>query len=141
MMRLFIFKEVEVRLPRKKIEVLFKKLSARESKAGYKGQVNIIFSPDSRLKSLNKRFRKINKSTDVLSFNIDTPDRHDAVFGEIYISVPTAVKQAVSYEASLNEELLRLCCHGLLHLFGYDHVKKQDEIKMKKKEEYYIGSV
>ena len=65
----------------------------------------------------------------------------DGVFGEIYISAETARRQAAEYETSLGDEYLRLVCHGLLHLFGFDHMKKSDEKEMKAREEQYLSLV
>ena len=79
--------------------------------------------------------------TDVLSFNIDEISQEDGIFGEIYISVSAARKQAFSYGATLNEEILRLFCHGMLHLFGYDHMNKKDEKIMKEKENLFLTGV
>ena len=141
MISLSLFKEISVRLPRKKIMQMFELIYSKETKRNWKGEVNLIFSDDNRLLALNKQFRNINKTTDVLSFNIDKPTTDDAVFGEVYISIPQAMRQAESYKASLGEELLRLSCHGFLHLLGYDHMNEPDEHKMKEKEDYHLGMV
>lgn len=140
-MELHIYKESDIRLPRKKIQSLFNTIFDKEAKKKWRGGVNLIFSGDKRLLELNKRFRKINKTTDVLSFNIDAPETDDAIFGEVYISVPQAIRQAESYRATITEELLRLCCHGFLHLLGYDHIKNADAVVMRKKEDIYLRSI
>ncbi|NOY88674.1 MAG: rRNA maturation RNase YbeY [FCB group bacterium] len=138
-MNLEIYKETEIRIPRKKLEKLFGDVAKKELKSDAKGKVNLIFTSDKRIKDLNRQYRKIDKPTDVLSFNIDLPDTEDSIMGEIYISVPFAVKQARSYGENITEEILRLVCHGLLHLCGYDHQKEKDELLMKRLENFYLG--
>jgi len=138
-MRLSIFKETRARLPIKRLEKLFRKLSEEEKKPGWEGQVNLIFAGDEELKELNRKFRKIGRPTDVLAFTIDHPVSRESILGEVYVSVPTASRQAADAGAALDEELVRLSCHGFLHLFGYDHARKRDTEQMKALEDYYVG--
>ena len=92
------------------------------------GILNVVFVNDIYIKSLNKQYRKKDKSTDVLSFSyLNVPDFKDTyLIGEIYISVDTAKKQAEDYGHDLQSELYKLFVHGFLHIFGYDHEKKED---------------
>lgn len=138
-MKLNIFKEVSARVPSKKLQALFKAIVSDEEPGSRTGMVNLVFIDDLRMKQLNRQFRGLAKTTDVLSFNVDQPDSAASVFGEIYISVPTADKQAGAYGGTSSEEYLRLTCHGLLHLFGYDHIKQKDAARMSEREEYYLG--
>ncbi len=138
-MRLNIFKETPVRLPRARLQSMCDDIFSHEASRKWQGQTNLIFTTDAKLKKLNKQFRAKDKPTDVLSFNIDTPLADESVFGEIYISVPTAKRQALSYDAPLSEEILRLACHGFLHLLGFDHHKPSDEKAMKAREDRYLG--
>ncbi len=136
-MRLHLFKETEVRLPRKRLQALFDVLTAAEADHARAG-VNVVFTTDRTLHRLNKQYRKLDRATDVLAFNLDDPDEAGATFGEIYVSVPTARRQATEYGGTLDEELLRLVCHGLLHLFGYDHHRKADAARMREREEHFL---
>ena len=52
------------------------------------------------------------------------------VLGDIYISYDKVISQAKEYNHSIKREICFLAVHGLLHLLGYDHMKKEDEIKM-----------
>lgn len=140
-MKLIVYKETKVRIPQTKLHKIFQLISEEEAEPGSSCTVNLIITTDRKIKDLNKSFRQKDKATDVLSFNIDSPDNPQGTFGEIYISSATAKKQAIEYKAPLAEELLRLFCHGLLHLFGYDHLKKNDELKMKKREDYFLSKV
>ena len=84
--------------------------------AGVSGDVEILIAGNRRLQDLNRRFRKKNKPTDVLSF----PDSSGAG-GDIAISAAIARRNAHRYGHSATHELKILVLHGLLHLAGYDH--------------------
>ena len=102
---------------------------------------SVCLVSDRRIRELNREFRARDCATDVLSFNIDESKDARSVFGEIYVSTMTAKKQAAQYGASISEELLRLVCHGLLHLFGYDHIIKKQAQEMKERENYFLTAV
>lgn len=95
---------------------------------------NIIFVDDSYIHNLNKEYRGIDRPTDVISFALEDDksfiQTDFKVLGDIYISVDTAMKQADEYQHSLKREISFLAIHGLLHLLGYDHMEKEDEVKM-----------
>jgi len=85
-------------------------------------QVSILITNDREIKALNKKYRRKNRATDVLSFTA-----RDAVgplysLGDIVISLETTLRQAKALDINPNQELLRLIIHGLLHLLGYEHV-------------------
>lgn len=101
------------------------------------GVLNVVFVNDDYIQSLNKAYREKDTPTDVLSFSyLDTSDFGETgLIGEIYISVPTAKKQAKEYKHLLSDELNRLFVHGFLHIFGYDHGVEVDYKKMKEVED------
>ena len=78
------------------------------------GEVDILISSNNRLQELNRRFRRKNKPTDVLSFPRPSG-------GDIAISADIACQNATLYGHSHTEELKVLVLHGMLHLAGYDH--------------------
>jgi len=123
------------RLPRREAIALADRILKREKQ---KLPVNIIISDDPELRSLNKTYRGLARPTDVLSFPADSDL---GILGEIYISVDTARRQATEYGATLREEILRLVCHGVLHLCGYDHEKASDEKIMKARENLYLSEI
>lgn len=100
---------------------------------------NIILVDNEYIHKLNKEYRNIDRPTDVISFALeDSKDEIDLgfrVLGDIYISIDKAREQAVSYGHSFLRELAFLTVHGLLHLLGYDHMEKEDEIIMFKKQD------
>jgi probable rRNA maturation factor len=81
-----------------------------------RGSIAIAILPDSKVKTLNRRFRRKDFATDVLSF-----PGTGAFLGDIAISRGIAQKQARLLGHSLRTELRVLALHGLLHLLGYDH--------------------
>lgn len=96
--------------------------------------VNLVFCENAYIRDLNKRFRKLDKVTDVLSFIYDEDD----VFGEIYIATLKAQKQAPRWKNSFFDELRRLVVHGALHLAGFDHMNVKDRKAMRAREDSYL---
>jgi probable rRNA maturation factor len=95
----------------------------------------IAFVSDKSIRQLNRQFRGIDRSTDVLSFPAGDADPN---LGDIAISVETATAQAKENGLALDEEVAQLILHGLLHLCGYDHETdngemNQLELRMRKK--------
>jgi probable rRNA maturation factor len=131
----------DVRLPRAKLNLLFKAVVNEEIDDSGDSTVNLVFTNDDHLRQLNSRHRSKNRPTDVLSFNIDDPDTPGGIFGEIYISVDTANRQAEAYGGTPAAEYLRLTCHGLLHLCGYDHQDSAHAAHMKSLEDRYLSQV
>lgn len=85
--------------------------------AAVEGQVNVLITSSDELRALNRRFRRKDKPTDVLSF----PAIVDGEAGDIAISVDIARENAYKLGHSLEDELRILILHGILHLGGHDH--------------------
>ena len=101
---------------------------------------NIILVDNNYIKKLNSKYRGINSYTDVISFaledNKDEVTLEFRILGDIYISIDKAKIQALEYGHSFLRELSFLSIHGLLHLLGYDHMSKdEEEIMFKKQDE------
>lgn len=101
--------------------------------------LSVSFIDNDEIQTINKEYRQIDKPTDVISFAfLDNMSNKEemlqsedvVVLGEIYISIPKAIEQATQYSHSLHRELSFLFVHGLLHLLGYDHIEKEDEVIM-----------
>lgn len=91
--------------------------------------VNVVSS--AQIKSINKKYRGIDKVTDVISFaNRDEQTLFVPLLGEIFICLDKAKQQAKEYKHSVQRELIFLFTHGLLHLLGFDHQNKKDEKQM-----------
>jgi len=98
---------------------------SRELKIKKKYNVSVAFVNKAQITELNKRFRKKNKVTDVLSFIGE-----DDFLGEIIICINQAKKQAKEFGHSYHREIQFLLIHGLLHLLGYTHRIKKNKKKM-----------
>lgn len=129
-----VFSDRRGRLPKREAGQLADRILAGERR---KLPINVIFTGDDRITELNAAYRKRNRPTDVLSFGAD-PD--EGILGEVYISVDAARRQAADYGATLREEILRLVCHGTLHLCGYDHHRRPDTARMKARENKYLDA-
>ena len=134
-----------IKNPNSYIDRKVKKLNIKSKKF----KKNIIFctlllSGNQEVKKLNKKFRKKNKSTDVLSFPFHREDNlknkikkeKEIYLGDIIINL-----NKVSDKKNIKTFKLkfdRLWIHGLVHLFGYDHKKEKDYKRMKKVETEYL---
>jgi probable rRNA maturation factor len=127
------------KIHRRRIKEIIKNI-IQYLKVDEKTEISILFTDDKFIKSLNKKYRGINKSTDVLTFNLEEGDLKfpevdkNKLLGDIIISVETAQRQAYNLNHNLEKELMILLIHGLLHLIGYDHEEDRDNKIMQVKE-------
>ena len=100
---------------------------------------NVIIVDNKKIHEINKEYRGIDRETDVISFALEDDksfNRTDIrILGDIYISLDKVISQSNEYGHSFKRELFFLALHGLLHLLGYDHMKKEDEVVMFSKQE------
>ena len=93
-----------------------------------RGEVAIALVGDRRMRTLNQRYRGIDRATDVLAFPAGPPGARvprgaPRILGDIVIATGVARRQARAAGEPLEAELRRLALHGLLHLLGYDHTR------------------
>ena len=98
-------------------------------------ELSCIIVDDNKIHEINKDYRQIDKSTDVISFAMEDNDQYYVAgmprsLGDIFISIDHAKTQAKDYGHSLKREMCFLFTHGLLHLLGYDHMNEDDEKEM-----------
>jgi probable rRNA maturation factor len=93
--------------------------------------LSITIIDNKEIKELNKTYRNIDKSTDVLSFSYSEILPNEFILGEIILSLEMMIENAREYGLSIGEEILQLIIHGMLHLIGYDHETKEEEKEMK----------
>ena len=112
------------------IKRLFKTINRKDT-------FNLIFVTEEEIQEINKQYRNIDKVTDVISFAaIDDEDRNDfRSLGDIFLCVKRAKDQAIEYGHSNDREFAFLAVHGYLHLCGFDHMTKEDEEIMFKKQD------
>ncbi len=91
-------------------------LGARNSRR----RVNLIVTGGAGIKALNRRFLGKDRLTDVIAFNFPPSGLPGADWGEIYVCLPAAARQARAMGHSLAAELLVLAAHGALHLSGME---------------------
>ena len=94
-------------------------------------ELSVALVGDQEMRPLNAKYRKKNKTTDVLSFPADpTMTSEAALLGDVIISVEQARRQAKERNHSLKKEMVTLLIHGILHLLGYDHERSQRQAKI-----------
>ena len=95
-------------------------------------EVNYAFVRKGKIRELNRKFRQVDKVTDVLSFPDGdlNPETNKRFMGDVLICKAIAKRQAKALGHSLAREITFLQVHGTLHLFGYDHIDPVDETKM-----------
>ena len=133
---------------KKVLEQCFKEEDMLDSKL----YITITFTTPQNIKEINKKYRNIDKATDVLSFPMFEKDElvqkikeksfeHEDVLGDIVISIPKVEEQAKEYGHSFERELSYMVVHGFYHLMGYDHIKEEDKKEMRPKEEKILNDL
>lgn len=114
--------------------------------------ISITLTTPEQIQKINKEYRNIDKETDVLSFPMfekneieekikENNFEHEDVLGDIVISIDKVERQAVEYGHSFERELAYMLVHGFYHLMGYDHIKEEDKIVMRPKEEKVLADL
>lgn len=129
---------IDIKRINKFIKYCIKKLSMKKT------VFNVIFIDDIEMRKINKEYRNIDSTTDVISFALE--DNKDIVkykkrlLGDIYISYNKMVEQAKENSVSEFYEMCFLIIHGILHLLGYNHeIKKDEDIMFKLQEDILYG--
>jgi probable rRNA maturation factor len=120
----------------RKIEKLVKEVIRNEGKIS--GDLNFIITNDSSLRKINIQFLEHDYNTDVISFGYNSGN---LINGEVYISLDTVRNNALNYNVSLRNELLRVIIHGVLHLTGYDDKTKKDKMEMRRMEDFWLEKI
>lgn len=109
-------------------------------------EVSCVLVDDERIHEINREYRHIDRSTDVISFAMEDNDQFyvegmPRTLGDIFISVDHAKKQAEEYGHSLRREMCFLFTHGILHLLGYDHMTDEQEKEMFGLQDEILGAL
>jgi len=117
----------------RKIKQLIEEVIAKEHKIS--GDLNFIITNDKNIRSINIEFLEHDYNTDVISFDYCSGN---VVNGEVYISIDTVRSNSLNYNVSLNNEVLRVIIHGVLHLLSYDDKTEEKKRVMRKKEDLWL---
>ena len=119
--------------------------------------MSITLTLPEEIKEINRKYRNIDKATDVLSFpmfekneieqivdksgkDVEEVEKID-ILGDIVISIPRVYEQAEEYGHSFERELSYMVVHGFYHLMGYDHMIEDEKKVMRQKEEVVLSSL
>lgn len=153
-MTLFFEEEGEFKLDLPCVELAEKVINAALDYVNcpYEAEVNLLLTMNDEIQEMNRNFRSIDRSTDVLSFpmidyeeagNFDFledvmdafhPESGELMLGDIVISKEKVIAQAEEYGHSIEREYAFLIAHSMLHLFGYDHMEEDERIIMEQKQ-------
>ena len=133
------FNNLRDELLKEKITEIFS-IAQKETNTKNNISVNVTIVGKDKIKQMNNEFRKVDRVTDVLSFPLlENNELHDGemldenIFtdlGDIVICKSKAIMQAKEFGHSVEREVCFLALHGFLHVLGFDHIEKQDEIVM-----------
>lgn len=115
----------------------------------HSAEISVTFVNDEQIHELNREYRNIDRSTDVLSFPLgengvydSNPETGAKMLGDVVISMETALSQAEKYGHSFSREVAYLTAHSVLHLLGYDHeTGGLDKVRMREKEETVMNQL
>ena len=136
-----------IKNPNSYIDRKIKKLNNKNKKIKKSIYFTLLLSGEKEIKNLNRKFRKKNKSTDVLSFPFYTKkelrkkliSEKEIYLGDIIINL-NEIKNKKKLK-NFKNELNNLWIHGLVHLFGHDHKKEKDFLAMKRIEKKYSSFI
>jgi len=136
-----------IKNPNSYIDRKIKKLNNKNKKLKKSIYFTLLLSGEKEIKNLNRKFRKKNKSTDVLSFPFYTKkelrkkliSEKEIYLGDIIINL-NEIKNKKKLK-NFKNELNNLWIHGLVHLFGHDHKKEKDFLAMKRIEKKYSNFI
>ena len=132
----------------KVIQQCFKEENLENSKL----YISIILTTPKHIHEINKQYRNVDKETDVLSFPMFEKEEldekikyqnfeHEDVLGDIIISIEKVKEQAIEYGHSFEREFSYMIVHGFYHLMGFDHIKEEDKLLMRPKEENILNKL
>ncbi len=108
-----------------------------------KAVISLHIIGDKKMTELNFQYRGKKKPTDVLSFASQEGDggvRSDD-WGDVFVCLPQVKRQAREYGVPWKKEFYRMSIHGVLHLFGYDHMEEKDAKKMFRLQEKFLSTM
>ena len=107
-------------------------------------ELSVTLTDDEHIHALNKKFRGVDRATDVLSFAFRESDEPEVIgtdfeiLGDVIISLERAAAQAQEFGHSFLREVIFLEVHGLLHLLGYDHIDDDERREMETEQKFIM---
>lgn len=102
------------------------------------GDITIIFCTDEELLELNRQHLSHDYFTDIITFNYN---QGKMLSGDLFVSTDRILDNSKELEVSFEEELHRVCYHGVLHLVGYNDKTDADSLLMREKENFYLNKL
>jgi probable rRNA maturation factor len=102
------------------------------------GAVNIIFCTDELILETNRQYLKHDYYTDIITFNYSSKK---VISGDLFVSLDTVKSNALLFDCSFEDELIRVVIHGILHLTGLDDKTEEQRSKMRENENYWMKSI
>lgn len=96
-------------------------------------EISLVFTDDESIRQINAEWRQKDKPTNVLSFPaypLEPGGKPGPMLGDIVIARETVAREAVDLDKDFDDHLMHLMVHGFLHLFGYDHLEKEEAEEM-----------
>src|SRR6056300_1369594 len=110
----------------------------------FNAEITIRLTDDTEMRNLNMKWRNQYNSTNVLAFlissNINIPQKSKHI-GDVIVSYSDIKSEAIERNISFEDHMIHIIIHGVLHLCGYDHIEKKDEIIMIKNEQLILDKV
>ena len=104
--------------------------------------LNVILTNPETIRKTNKQYRELDKEIDNLIKESQTKQEVvEDVLGDIMVSIPRVIEQANEYGHSVERELAYMIVHGFYHVMGYDHIKEEDKVIMRPKEENILNKL
>lgn len=113
---------------------------------GRPGNIDVLYCSEAHIRTLNRDFREVDESTDVLSFPADLegqkhlPKEH-LHLGDLAISLHYVERQALENNSSLPQDVALFLVHGYLHLVGFDHANAVEKKAMFKEQERLLKAI
>ena len=104
-------------------------------------EVSVLFTDKKKIRQMNRDYRNINKATDVISFSFREGKGVEfagMILGDLVICPEMVKKHSVTYGVDFKTEMTFVVVHGILHILGFDHVKKNDRKKMREMEDFVM---
>jgi len=131
---LFIYNEKEIKIKKSLLHKIVSSICGELDLNIYSLEINFVSSET--MLGINKKYLNHNYNTDIITF--DYSNERNNLDGEFFISINDALENSKKYHVTLNNEILRLVIHGILHMTGYDDVTLAKRKRMKKVEDVMV---